>query len=141
MTQDVIGSKLEVLARILQRLDSRKNLSSQELEADLDQQDVVILNLERAVQACVDLASIVCNRKTGQTPVASADGFRQLAVAQLISNDLAESMVKAVGFQNLAVHEYSRIDLNIIASILSTKLADFRSFGAAMAEIRQTIKD
>ena len=132
MTLDVVLSKLESLSRILERLESRKHLTAKELECQLDDQDVVILNLERAVQICSDLAALICSRKLNLNPTTTADSFRILAEAGLIHPDLAEKMRKAVGFRNLAVHEYSRINFQIVANILSDRLDDFRSFARAM---------
>ncbi|MBS0634606.1 MAG: DUF86 domain-containing protein [Verrucomicrobia bacterium] len=33
-----------------------------------------------------------------------------------------------VGFRNVAVHDYQTVNLNIVKSILSTRLGDFETF-------------
>ncbi|MEX1056398.1 MAG: hypothetical protein WED11_01600, partial [Natronospirillum sp.] len=57
MDSAVIEQKLESLRRYIQRVESRLPESVQALQNDLDAQDIVALNLTRAVQLCVDMAA------------------------------------------------------------------------------------
>jgi len=128
MTSDVILSKLDHLTRTLNRLESRQYLTLQELESNLDQQDIVMLNLERLVQISVDMSVFLCSRRLQKTPQSAGDSFQILHQAGIIEIDLLESMRKAVGFRNLAVHEYSKIDFQKVHEILQQKLPDFKRF-------------
>lgn len=57
MDQAIVDQKLESLRRCVSRLEMRCPDSAEKLGADLDAQDIVALNLTRAVQLCVDIAS------------------------------------------------------------------------------------
>lgn len=50
MDQELTAQKLESLRRCINRLETRCPASADDLTADLDAQDIVALNLTRAVQ-------------------------------------------------------------------------------------------
>ena len=60
--------------------------------------------------------------------------FRQLSEAGIISQELAERMIAAVGFRNVVVHSYRQIDWNIVHAICNEQLDDFRSFAGHVNE-------
>lgn len=135
MTEDVFLSKLASLSRLLTRLESRKDLSAEQILADQDQQDIILLNLERAIQTCVDLATMATTKHCKTVGGSSAESFALLAQHGLLDSELAQRMRKAVGFRNLAVHEYTRIDFAIVSSILKHGLQDFRDFAKAVKNL------
>jgi len=51
-----------------------------------------------------------------------------LARANRIDADLAERMKKMVGFSNVAVHDYQKINLEIVRRIVTEHLDDFLAF-------------
>jgi uncharacterized protein YutE (UPF0331/DUF86 family) len=55
MDKDVLMNKLESLRRCVQRVQDKAPVSSDLLKGDYDLQDIIVLNLERAVQTCVDI--------------------------------------------------------------------------------------
>lgn len=55
MDKDVVLNKLESLRRCLQRVEDKTPASINALIDDLDLQDIIVLNLERAIQTCVDI--------------------------------------------------------------------------------------
>ena len=57
MDRLIVERKLDSLQRCLARIASRRPPDVETLEADIDLQDVLVLNLSRAVQVCVDLAA------------------------------------------------------------------------------------
>ena len=57
MDRDVVAQKLESLHRCLQRISAKCPADAATLAADYDLQDIVSLNLSRAVQLCVDIGA------------------------------------------------------------------------------------
>jgi len=57
MDREVIEQKLESLRRCLHRIETKCPADARTLVADIDLQDIVALNLSRAVQICVDIGS------------------------------------------------------------------------------------
>jgi uncharacterized protein YutE (UPF0331/DUF86 family) len=127
--------KLDSLARCILRIESKKPFDLARIQADADLQDVISINLERAVQQCVDLCSI-CIAELGLTPPSTMnEGFETLARAGWITPEIAQSMQKAVGFRNIAVHEYEKIDWAIVHAICHKNLAELKTFGKAVANL------
>ena len=57
-----------------------------------------------------------------------AEAFVNLHKSSVISSEIAEKMIKSVGFRNIAVHNYDEVDLLITYSIASRHLGDFKDF-------------
>lgn len=124
MSGDVIESKLESLLRCVRRIEGKLPLDAATLEADFDLQDVVVLNLTRAVQVCADVAS----RLLPIAGIPSTPGMKEAFVALqrngVLTGHTAERMQKAVGFRNMAVHEYDSLNMDILAAIATKHLDD-----------------
>ena len=135
MDKEVLETKLEALIRCVHRIKDQNISTLEELEKNLDKQEIIILNLQRAVQICVDIGNhILLDYKT-PTPSTMAATFKYLAENKLITDKNAQDLAHAVGFRNIAVHQYEKIDCNIILSIINNHLDDFRIFAEAIEEM------
>ena len=128
MNRQVIENKLESLRRCLQRVEERCPDSVDALIKDIDAQDVLTLNLSRAVQLCVDIALHILSARNHTLPQTMAGAFTALAEEGVIDTGLAEKMRKAVGFRNIAIHEYEAINWAIVFAIARKNMEDFRQF-------------
>ena len=55
---DVVRRKLESLRRCIVRIEEKRPVSVEILKTDYDIQDIISLNLERAIQISVDIGSL-----------------------------------------------------------------------------------
>ena len=124
----------DALRHCLERIASKRPASVAALERDADLQDVLTLNLSRAVQICVDIGAHVLVEQAQRPPNTMGETFDGLAQAGVIDAALALRMKKAVGFRNVAVHAYERIDWQIVYMIATRDQDDFRHFAAAVAQ-------
>jgi len=129
----VVERKLEALRHCLQRLRDRRPAEATALAADADLQDVLVLNLSRAVQLCVAIAAHLLADTQLPVPRTMGETFAHLAAAGLVSADLARRLRRAVGFRNIAVHNYEVIDWAIVHALTGEPLADFEHYAAAVA--------
>jgi uncharacterized protein YutE (UPF0331/DUF86 family) len=132
MDRTLIDQKLESLRRCIERVGQRCPLSAEALAVDLDAQDIVALNLTRAVQTAVDIAMHVIAGLDVPAPVTMGGAFDALAAAGVIEADLAGSLKKAVGFRNIAVHQYEAIDWAIVFAVCRSSFPEFRAFARAI---------
>jgi uncharacterized protein YutE (UPF0331/DUF86 family) len=132
MDPDVLRAKLESLERCVARIERRRPPSREVLGVDLDVQDIIVLNLERAVQLCVDAGAHLLADRDLPTPESMAAVFSALATAGILEPSLAARLGAAVGFRNIAVHQYRDIDWDIVWHMLGEGLADFRAFARAV---------
>ena len=64
-----------------------------------------------------------------------AETFKNLAQNNIISPENATALSHAVGFRNIAVHQYENIDCAIIFAIITNHLDDFKDFAASITKL------
>jgi uncharacterized protein YutE (UPF0331/DUF86 family) len=133
MDREVVEQKLESLRRCLRRIETKCPADAATLAVDLDLQDIVALNLSRAVQICVDIGAHLIAGMEVLPPDTMGQTFDLLAQAGILSGELASNLKKAVGFRNIAVHNYESINWNIVHNIVKHHLADFSEFAKTVA--------
>jgi uncharacterized protein YutE (UPF0331/DUF86 family) len=136
MNDDVLLAKFTKLSRCVGRIREKTPLTTEALDSDIDAQDIITLNLERAVQICVDVATHLVSEAGLNVPESMAESFTVLATAGILTRQTSERMRKAVGFRNLAVHEYSRIDWEIVHALITIHLDDFSTFAREVTRYR-----
>lgn len=133
MDREVVEQKLESLRRCLRRMETKCPANAATLAADIDLQDIISLNLSRAVQISVDIGAHLIAGMEVAPPDTMGQTFDLLAQEGVLNNELAGSLKKAVGFRNIAVHNYESIDWDIVHSIVKYHLADFSEFAKVVA--------
>ncbi len=133
MDQRLIEEKLEALRQCVARVEAKRPATAKILTADPDLQDILALNLTRAVQICVDIAAHIIADSNIPAPETMAQAFDALGELKIIEPELAVRMKKAVGFRNTAVHSYQAIDWEIVFNICRQNLDDFKRFARAVA--------
>ncbi|WNF38306.1 DUF86 domain-containing protein [Bacillaceae bacterium IKA-2] len=127
MRSDVILNKVNIIERCLVRVQD-VYASSPENLSDYTKQDSIVLNIQRACEASIDLAMhIIAENKLG-IPQHSRDGFEILKTHQIITEKIAENMKAMVGFRNIAIHDYQTIHIGILQKIIENHLQDFKEF-------------
>lgn len=127
MKNDVILNKVSVIERCLKRVMEVYDQNPDNLK-DYTKQDSIILNIQRACEASIDLAMhIVAEKKLG-LPQASRDAFDMLEAEGIIEASLVKQLKAMVGFRNIAVHDYQAINLEILEQIVAKHLGDFRLY-------------
>ena len=134
MDERIILQKLESLDRCIERLKSKKPSDIETFRTDHDLQDIIVLNLERAVQMCVDVASYIIAELEVRAPMTMSESFDQLHSAGVISKETTERMQKSVSFRNIAVLEYQTIDWDVVYATLNFHIKDFCKYAKEILE-------
>ena len=129
---DILLNKASSIERCLKRIAEEYQGHEGELENNFTRQDAIILNLQRACESSIDAAMHMVRVNKLGVPQQSRDAFSMLAEANMLDNKLASRMQAMVGFRNVAVHDYRKLNLNILRAILENHLNDFRSFASSM---------
>ena len=131
---DVILNKTTTIERCVKRIQEVYEGNPENL-ADFTKQDSIILNIQRACEASIDVAMhIVSERKLG-VPKASRDAFKLLQEAGLIDANLAKTLMNMVGFRNIAVHDYQALQLDILQAIVEKHVNDFKDFTKVILQL------
>ena len=131
MSDDITLAKLAVIRRCLQRIQS-KTSGDPETVDDIDIQDIVVLNLQRAIQATIDLAAHLITIHQWGLPASLKEHFTLLAGQGVIDRELSRHLEAMVGFRNIAVHEYQALDVAVLKRVLRERLGDFAAFASAV---------
>lgn len=95
-------------------------------------QDVTVLNLQRAVQASLDVANHLIAANGWELPASARQSFEIARLHGAVAEDLLPAMVGMAGFRNIAVHEYTALDGEMVAKIARERLGDLEAFANAM---------
>ena len=134
MADDVILNKATSIERCLRRILEEYAGDDKNLFTNQTKQDAIVLNLQRACETAIDLAMYVVNQRHLGIPQESRDAFTLLQTAGILLPDLATRMQKMVGFRNVAVHEYTRLNLDVVRAIITKQLDDFRTFSSTIVK-------
>jgi len=128
MRDEIILNKIETIKRCLSRINEEYIDSKEQFKQNYTKQDSIVLNLERASQATIDISTHIIRVQKLGIPKTSREVFVLLENNKLLSKDISQSMQKMVGFRNLAVHDYQSLNLDIVVAIIEHHLVDFEIF-------------
>ena len=126
--RDVVLNKIQTIERCLKRIREEYVGHEDAFENNFTKQDSVILNLERASQASIDIATHIVKTKQLGLPNTSRELFDMLLAAGIINANSCRQMQGMVGFRNIAVHDYQHLNIEIVISIVEKHLGDFERF-------------
>ncbi len=137
MADDVLINKAASIERAVARVREEHAGDDAILFGDQTRQDAIILNLQRACESSIDAAMHLVRIHRLGVPQESREAFDLLERAGLLSSELAAEMRKMVGFRNVAVHDYQQLNLEIVRSIVVSRLDDFLAFSRLLLEGQQ----
>ncbi|MBT2655404.1 DUF86 domain-containing protein [Bacillus sp. ISL-18] len=127
MKNDIILNKVSIIERCIKRIHEEYDNNPSNLQ-NYTKQDSIILNLQRACEASIDLAMHIVAEKKFGLPQNSRDAFSLIEEHGIIPPSLSKKMRAMIGFRNIAVHDYQEINLTILQKILEVHLVDFMQF-------------
>jgi len=127
MGNDVIYNKIEIIERCIGRVHEEYGNNPENLK-NYTKQDSIILNIQRACEACIDLAMHIVAEKRLGIPQNSRDAFELLGINKIIDDELIRRLKLMVGFRNIAVHNYQTVELKVIKEIIEKNLGDLNKF-------------
>lgn len=130
----IVTAKAAQIEKCLTRIRDKRPPALHLFLADPDSQDIVMFNLMQALQGCIDLAAHVVSDEGFGMAGSLNEFFYLLQERGVIHEDLTERLVRAVGFRNLCVHEYARLDLEKVYEISFNGLGDIEEFMKLMIQ-------
>lgn len=127
MQNDVILNKINTIERCIKRVHEEYSNNPENLK-NYTKQDSIILNIQRACEASIDLAMHIVSEKGLGIPQSSREVFDILYKNNLIDENLTNKLKAMVGFRNIAVHDYQAINLDIVQQIIIKHLNDLKKF-------------
>ena len=131
---DVVLNKASIIERCIKRIHEEYQDNPENLK-NYTKQDSIILNIQRACEAAIDLAMHIVSTKKLGVPQESREAFELVAEDDIISEGLKNNLGGMVGFRNIAVHNYQEIKLAIIRNIIEERLEDIDVFKRKCLEL------
>jgi len=133
---DVLLQKTSTIRRCVHRAREERAKAGEDFGTDFTHQDASLLNLFRACESAIDLANHLVRLHQLGVPAWSAQAFEMLGRSGKISQDLSDRMSRMVGFRNLAIHEYEKLDMDLVESLFEGPMDDLLEFVRVALENR-----
>jgi uncharacterized protein YutE (UPF0331/DUF86 family) len=112
----------------LNRVIEKRNVDLDSFIKDIDRQESILFNIQRAVQNCIDIAAHIISEESFGVPGSTTEMLYILEKNGYLDNNLTQKMVKAVGFRNLIIHEYGKIELKQAYEIAQNDINDLNEY-------------
>lgn len=126
----LINRKIVLLAQAKKELLGYGIKSLDGFKKNHKDQKAVQKILQEMVEICMDIGKHIIADEGFRFPEDSKDIFEVLNENDVLSKKTALIMRNMVGFRNVVVHLYEKIDLEIVYGILKKRLGDFNTFTA-----------
>ncbi len=126
--KDLILAKAGSVKSHLNRVLEKRNVDLESFIKDIDRQESILFNIQTAVQNCIDIAAHIISEESFGVPGSTTEMLYILGKNGYLDNDLTRKMVKAVGFRNLIVHEYGKIELEQAYEIAQNDINDLNEY-------------
>jgi uncharacterized protein YutE (UPF0331/DUF86 family) len=126
--KDLIIAKASSVKRHLNRIKEKRDTDLKTFLKDLDRQESILFNLHMAIQNCIDIAAHIISEQGFGVPGSTNEMFYLLEDNGYIYVDITEKMVKAVGFRNLIVHEYGKVELKQVFEVAKKEIEDLEKY-------------
>lgn len=123
-------NKVAIIERCLRRM--RQEYAANPALDNYTHFDALVLNIERACQAAIDLAMHIVSEAHLGVPQSSAGAFDLLKKAGYLEDDLAQRMSKMAGFRNIVIHQYQDVDVEVVHYIMGKGWEDLVAFCNAL---------
>ena len=124
----LILRKLADLESYIDQISEFKLLTVRDYRSDWKIQRIIERTLHLMIELCIDVGGHIISDKKLRIPDSYADGFRILHENGIVSDTLTNSLVKMAKFRNIVVHQYEKVDPEIVISILRNNIEDFQRF-------------
>ena len=126
--KEIVYKHLKEIDKIIKHLNKYKKISLQEFQGNLDVIWAVEHGLQMAIQNLLDIGGYVLTSLNENNIDEYSDIIKKLGERNIIPPEFAKKIFSMAGFRNLLVHEYIKIDITRIYSVLINNLDDFIAF-------------
>ncbi len=134
LDRDRIRTRLEDIARSLDRLKRLQRMDRQAFLADEDSKDIARSRLLTAMEAALNICYHAAAKKLHRVPEEYAQCFMLLGEAGYLTADVSRRLASMARLRNRLVHLYWDVDYGQVYDLLQHHLADLEAFSNCAAE-------
>ena len=133
--ETLILRKLSDLEEYLKQISDYQDITATQYSKDWKTQRIVERTLQMMIETSVDIAGHIISDKQFRIPASYADTFEVLFEEGLLEETLFKSLKKMATFRNIIVHNYDKVDAEIVVSVLQKNLNDFQEYKNTILKI------
>ena len=137
--KNLILRKLSELENYHSQLEEYKSITLKAYRDDWKVQRIIERTLHLMIEICVDISHHIIAEKKYRVPTGYSDTFSVLFEQGIIDEMLFNILEKMTKFRNIIVHNYEKVDPEIVISILRNNLNDFSFYRDAIITILKNI--
>lgn len=126
---DIVTNKIQCIQRCIVRAREEYGADPASFGTNYTRQDAAILNVLLACEQTIDLANHVIRAKKLGIPTATAESFELLYRRGIIGSELSDKLRRMAHFRNTVIHQYQRLDIEIVKAVIVSGLDDLIEFG------------
>lgn len=131
---DMINLLLEKLHEYVDVLRGLKGVTAEELKQDLNKRSIAERHLQLVAQVCIDIAEFIIVDQRLAAPETLRESIEILGKNNIINSEFAKEFSAVAGFRNILVHDYVKLDYNLVANNINNRLDDFDRFAKEIAQ-------
>jgi uncharacterized protein YutE (UPF0331/DUF86 family) len=132
---DILSRKLAQLDENITILKSLQNCSIEEFLSNPERYGAVERFLQLSIEILDDIgAHVISDSVLGQVNYYS-DIPKILNDKSIISSHLCETWISMIGFRNILVHGYTKLDRSIVYSVLQNKITEIEEIAKSFAKL------
>jgi len=132
--KQLLQEKLKLLAEYIVDLQKESSTTLQEIKQNKKQRRYLERTLHLAVEACLDIGSHLIADIGLREPEDNKDIMTVLTEAGYLPENMLNNFQKMAQFRNVIVHDYARIDPEILYGILNKNLDDLTFYARTVRD-------
>lgn len=132
--REVVISRIDKLKEYLTFLNSIKEYSKEEYRSNPFVYGSSERFLHLAIECSIDIGNHIIADMRYRKPENNKDIFEILYENEIIDKELKENLCNMAGFRNILVHDYLKLNREIVRDIIVNNLVDMETFIALIIE-------
>jgi len=134
---EIYTRKFELIEDSLKKLSEikRENPTLSKYQASWKDKDSAERNIQKIVEAIIDLGKILIAEKRLKEPASNREVFQILEENEIFPSEYIFLTDKMIGMRNIIVHSYNKIDDSIVYGVLKKNLPDIRKLSSILKKV------
>ena len=139
--ETLILRKLGELDEYYRQISEYDKITVSQYSGDWKVQRIIERTMQMMIETCVDIAGHIIADQGYRIPKSYSDAFGVLHEEQILSDKLFAALEKMAKFRNVVVHQYDKVDAEIVVGILKKDLKDFRGYRDAIVNFLKSRRE
>ena len=132
--KEIVAARIEKLRQYLKTLHEVEKFRPERFKTDPFIHGTAERYLHLTIECLLDIGNHIIADQGYRKPESYGEIFEILAEEKIIPLELLQELAGMAAFRNVLVHDYLRLDLDVVYRVIKEKLKVFESLGEVYAE-------